>query len=303
MVFTLETGAGTPGANAYTTPTFVTGYLTDRARETENSWSTETVARQEQAIIVATQYIDTRWGAMFRGVKLQERIDGRAATGSITLTLLPSDTETVTVGQITYRFVATVTQPNDVLIGATIAESVENLASVINGGAQAGDITNQFTNRNYEAEATIDETVPDEMVVTAQNSGVSGNEIPFATTAAGALITGTGFLLYGLDDAPQPLQFPRRGLRDYDGQTVIGIPLKLQQATAEYAVRSLDQQLAPDLTTDATGALVQRKMEKVGPIEEETEYAEGAIPRIYRSYPEADSLLAEYITSGAGVVR
>ena len=90
---------------------------------------------------------------------------------------------------------------------------------------------------------------------------------------------------------------------DRDGQAVQGVPLKLKQAVAEYAVRSLASQLDPDPTVDDSGALVQRKREKVGPIEEETEYVAGAQPRIDRPYPAADGLLADYLVSGAGVIR
>ena len=67
MAFTIETGAGVAGANAYATAAQVLAYLTDRGRETENSWSTTTPAEQQAAIIKATDYIEKRFFGIWRG--------------------------------------------------------------------------------------------------------------------------------------------------------------------------------------------------------------------------------------------
>jgi len=299
VVFIVETGAGTPNANAYTTPAFVTTYLNDKGREDDNDWSTRSLLRQQQAIVEVTEYIDFRHGARVKGERRQQLIEGRQSLGTVTIAVLPLINELLTVGQIPYRFVDALTQENDVLRGATTTASAANVIEAINNGGN-GTSVHLLTQANYEAEATSLGAV---VTVEGQIDGASGNDIVFTTTVTSAVISGSGTLTGGIDEGPQPLIFPRRGLRGYDGRLVIGIPLKLKQATAEYATRTLAAKLAPDLTVDTTGALVQRKREKVGPIEEETEYAQGAVPDILRDYPAADRLLQEYLRSGGGVVR
>lgn len=299
MAFTVETGAGVPNANAYAPVAFVDSYLIERNRNTENEWQSQDATRKQQALVVATGYVDTRWGPRFKGARLRAIIDGREATGTLTLTALPIVNETVTVGLLSYRFVSTLSQMNDVLRGATITTAALNLANAVTGGGD-GVTSHTLTVQNYEATATA---LAGAVTITSQAEGTSANEIALATTVTGATATGAGKLTGGLDEGPQALFFPRLGLYSYDGREVPGVPWKLKAATAEYAVRSLAAKLDPDLTADATGALVQRKREKVGPIEEETEYAQGAQPRIYQDYPAADRLLQEYLRSAGGVVR
>lgn len=299
MVFIVETGAGVPNANAYAPVAFVDSYLADRARAAQNGWQSLAPTRKQQAIVVGSGYIDQRWGSRFPGSRARPLIEGRAATGTLTLTTLPTLNQTVTVGLVVYRFVDVLSQANDVLRGATITEAGINLADAVNVGGDAGAV-HPLTVANFEATASALAGV---VSVEAATEGTSGNEITFATNVTGATATGGGKLAGGLDEGPQGLLFPRVGLVGWDGKPVVGVPVKLKMATAEYAVRSIAATLAPDLTRDASGALVQRKREKVGPIEEETELAPGALPRIFADYPEADRLLAEFIGSGGGVFR
>jgi hypothetical protein len=301
MAFTVETGSGTPGANSYTTPEFVTAYLTDRARESENDWSTAGTPRQQQACVAATDYIETRWGLRFKGVKAQELIDGREASGLLTLGVLPLALSTLTIGLKTYRLVNALAEENDVLIGADVAETIANLEQAINLSGGLDTVVEEHTQKNYEAAALIQAT---DLVINALTKGESGNLIAFSTTIVGATLNPTtGFLEAGLDEGEQPLSFPRAGLFTRDGRPVIGIPPKLKQATAEYAVRSLAAALAPDPTFDPSLVAVTSKREVVGPIEEETHFVPGAQPQLSQPYPAADRLLAEYVTSGGGTIR
>lgn len=103
-----------------------------------------------------------------------------------------------------------------------------------------------------------------------------------------------------VEDFSQELDFPRIRLYDRNGVLVEGIPKKLKNATAEYALRAITGSLMPDLATSTTGQTVRRVREKIGPIEEETEYA-GSMS-INRPYPIADALLSEYVNSSSGVV-
>ncbi len=278
MTFTVETGSGTPGANAYTSIAFVDSYLTDRGRETENLWSTQTDAVKRTHIIAATDYIDRRFGGLFLGLRLRSLIDGREASGTFTVPSNPLDTEVVTIGQTTYRFVATLAQENDILIGATAADTLAALVAAVNSGGN-GTTSHADTIDHYEVDAAVASGV---VTFTALTEGTNGNEIALSTDVTGASVS-AATLTGGLDEGPQPLEFPRTSF--------VGIPLELRQATAEYAVRSLGAVLAPDPTVDGTGAKVQRKREKVGPIEEETEYVAGAALRTWSPYPAADALL------------
>lgn len=67
MAFLLEDGTGLAGANAYTSVAAVLTYLTDRGRETENSWSTLTSAQQEEYIVRATDYIEKVFNQRWKG--------------------------------------------------------------------------------------------------------------------------------------------------------------------------------------------------------------------------------------------
>lgn len=85
----------------------------------------------------------------------------------------------------------------------------------------------------------------------------------------------------------QELQWPREFCYNDRGDSVDGVPKAVKNATAEYALRSLVAPLLPD---PAAGAEIKSKKEKVGEIEEETEYVTGqtlASPE----YPLADRIL------------
>lgn len=298
MAFQVETGAGTPGSNSYTTTAFALAYLTDRGRETENSWSTIATALQEEALVVGTQYIDTRYGDLFKGVRLRGAIEGRVASGTLTLSLLPTEDEDVTIGQKTYRLRDTLAQEDDVLIGATVSATIDNLVAAVNGTGSSVTVE-EHTLPHYEVIAT---NQSDTLVVSAAVAGENGNEIVTTENLAnGSWASAT--LVDGLDEAPQPLEFPRSGLFA-EGRRVVGIPLKLKQATVEYAVRSLGSAgLDPDPTYDDTYARVIRTRTKAGPIEDEVEYAGGGVPVLTRAYPAVDRLLSVYLTSGGGTYR
>jgi hypothetical protein len=105
--------------------------------------------------------------------------------------------------------------------------------------------------------------------------------------------------------AEQALAWPRSGVCDEDGYEVAedAVPARVAVANIEYADRSRLASLLPDPVVDDTGARVQRKFEKVGPIEEETEYAEGASVRVLRPYPKADRTLVGLLKPTGGVIR
>lgn len=101
----------------------------------------------------------------------------------------------------------------------------------------------------------------------------------------------------------QRLSWPRTGAYDELGNKVgeDSVPSKLADACVEYAWRQNTAELQPDPDTDASGRLATMKREKVGPIEEETEYSISAA--ISKPYPAADDLLRCLVTSAGGTIR
>lgn len=95
----------------------------------------------------------------------------------------------------------------------------------------------------------------------------------------------------------QALEFPRV----YDSDEA-EMPVKMQQAVAEYALRALTARLAPDPEVD-TGGKVTYVREKLGPLEEETHYSESGSVSVLLPYPEADMLLKNLVYRANRVIR
>lgn len=301
MAFTVEDGTGVSGANAYMTAQEVTDYLTDRGRETQNGWDSLSQPAQEAAVIAATDYIEQRWRTRFRGNK--EFKDISAARATLTFTGQPADTETVTIGTQTYTFVTTLGAADDVLIGDSVSDSIDNLINAVNAVSQEAGVTHG-TGTQQNEDATATQGVDDRMIAEARAKGTAGNTVATTTTVANASWSSSTLTGGGDNPAPQPLSFPRRNLVDRDGVNVGGIPDKLKFATAEYAVRSVSAELLPDPVIDDTGRAVTSNREKVGPIETEVKYADGSdIANIIRPYPAADRLLQDYVFPAGRVFR
>lgn len=97
----------------------------------------------------------------------------------------------------------------------------------------------------------------------------------------------------------QALTFPKVALYDRYGNLVTGVPDKVKRATVEYAIRASVADLAPDPEVHESGTPVSKKFEKVGPIEEQTDFmVYGVAPLRFRPYPVADRLMAEFLTAG-----
>ena len=299
MAFMIEDGSGVVNANAYVTEAFALTYLTDRNRETENTWSTRTSAIRQAAIIAATDYIETRWRALFKGNK--KFLSLLFAKGVLTFLQNASAAETVIIGSVTYTFRTSLTTANDILIGANASVTLDNLAAAIVAGAGEGTTYGTGTVVHPDVSATAFDL--DTVIVEAKVSGLASNLIATTTTVTSATFTATT-LLGGSDvGLRQPLSFPRLNLQDMDGVLITGIPVRLKQATVEYAVRAVAATLQPDTTVDDTGGMVISKREKVGPIEEETHYQEGGRISISKPYPAADALLRDFIQLGGTLVR
>jgi flagellin len=92
--------------------------------------------------------------------------------------------DTVTVGTQTYTFVTALNSTptaNEVLVGASEAASLANLANAINGGSGAGATYGAPTVKNVDASAAA---TPTTVVFTALTKGTTGNGIATAATGS-----------------------------------------------------------------------------------------------------------------------
>lgn len=112
------------------------------------------------------------------------------AFGVLTQTLLPTASDTVTLGAQTYTWVAALTAQDQVLIGLTVANSLTNLAAAINTGEGEGVVYGNETPYNLSASATVD-FAAGTLTATAHYAGAAGNTIASTTTDPHGTWTGT----------------------------------------------------------------------------------------------------------------
>jgi hypothetical protein len=104
------------------------------------------------------------------------------ATGILTFTGQPADTETVTIGSKTYTFQTVLTDVDgNVLIGANTAASVANLIAAINSGAGAGTAYATSTTANTDVDANVGSTTS---IMEAKLLDGAGTNTGIATTEA-----------------------------------------------------------------------------------------------------------------------
>lgn len=116
------------------------------------------------------------------------------ATGTVTFAnAVPTADDTVTINGRAYTFKAAVADPDDVLIGATLAETATNLAAAVNSGSGDGAPNADVTASAAAAVVTL----------TARVAGDEGNAITLAKDAdTSANIAVSGATLSGGDDDP-----------------------------------------------------------------------------------------------------
>mgnify|MGYP001558583663 CR=1 FL=1 len=112
---------------------------------------------------------------------------------------------------------------------------------------------------------------------------------------------GPAFLGYPeFDD--QALSFPRLGIYDKRGNEVTGVPTKLKQATAEYALKASVSPLFLEPTPNEYGLTVSRYKVIVGPLEEDTSY-QSSTSTTTKAMPNADYLLTDLILPWGRTIR
>ena len=302
MALILEDGTGVSGANAYTTSALVNAYLVERNRVDENGWSGFAGSEKAASVIAATDYIETRFSQRFLGRRQFQNIS--VARGTLTFTGQPLNTETVTINGIVYTYNTSLGGANSVLIGASVEASIKNLLDAISATSSAlGDTVGLGTVTHTTASAS--EGIGDRLIAIALAKGTSGNDV--ATTDTVTAASWAAATLVGGSDTEEPqwLSFPRVDLLDREGLRVRGMPTRLLQATAEYAVRTVaGTKLSPDPNVDSSGQLVIGTKVKVGPIVTETRFSDGGtLAQLIKPYPAADRLLSEYLIPPGRVIR
>jgi hypothetical protein len=130
------------------------------------------------------------------------------ATNIFTMTTLPTDGDTVTVGTTdgvtpaVYKFVSSLSDPFDVLIGTDADETLDNLVAAINADAGAGTIYGTGTTSNADVSAVP--LVAGQIQVIALVAGSSGNSIACSSSSPGVWDDTN---LYGGEDIPGPSVF------------------------------------------------------------------------------------------------
>lgn len=278
MTFVVENGTGVRGANSYVTVQEFRDYHELRGRSTAGL----TQAQAQAALVLATDYVDFRWGPQFLGSR---RFGSLASRAVFSLTAQPDDGDEVTFGDVTYVFRTSEVEENEVEIGSTILITLANLLSVLASSENDDFAGGEFADPDVAA-----------LTVFAVRDGV-------ATAATGTAGTWDVASTAGESGRGQPLEFPRVQLRDRRGDLVVGIPAQLREAVAEYAWRAQDgSALAPDPVVSDTGQRITGQRERVGPIETETTYSAWTSASPLRPYPAADRLLREFIRAD-GLVR
>lgn len=286
MAIVVEDGTGVKGAQTYGTMTAFEAYMLARGTDI----SAVATAIKESSLVKAADYIDTRWGLKLKGQRLFTALTSRS---KFTLSDQPANNETVTVGSAVATFKTTLTEPavdTEAEIGNTLIETLNNLATAL-ANADADQVDDD--------QVVVDFLIADPDIATLTCYVVRDGVATTTTAANGAFDVATSV---GYSGRPQVLEFPRQYLYDRAGIRVDGVPVKLQEATYEYAYRAQSIILAPDPTVDASGLRVTGRKKKVGPIETDITYAEQQMPVITKPYPAADRLLQEYISTG-GIIR
>lgn len=100
----------------------------------------------------------------------------------------------------------------------------------------------------------------------------------------------------------QALEWPRTGVCDENGTEIDDVPTDVSNATAELARAMLSVELAP-LPSDTPEGAVSMKREKLGPIEEETQYVGGYSPASVKKYPFVTAMLGRWIAPAGTLLR
>lgn len=270
----VEHGYGVHNAESYVKVAFADAYFLARGVA---SWAALSTPEKEASLIKATDYIEKMFSRKFGGQRAH--VADENGKNVLTLTELPQAGDNIAIGD------QVILVGTDVDVHDTIGAFMNDVISWANGYADSFYVERGFGT---------------DLLFVSDLYGLDALLVTCSTTISGALWFFPAFQGGAYGGLSQALSFPRINLYTRDGRSVKGVPEKLKQAVCEYALRASTAELLPDPGI-ATGG-VKRSYEKLGPIEEEIEYQDGAVPSA-PSYPAVDSMLKEFFSSGGGVYR
>lgn len=298
----VEDGTGVTLANSYVGLAEAANYNSVRGNSAWDGAASDDL--RAQALVRALDYIETRFGPVFRGQKEFINI-ALAAVGHFDIVAANmQNNDIVTIGTTVYKFVNAPSVAFDIDIGADAQGSAENFEAAINLTGTAGVTYGTGTTIHPDVSAMVHESgvgVPG-LAITAKVKGAVGNGIVTTTDSirgAWDTIVTTG----GQDSGEQPLSFPRLSLVTRDGTKVLGIPQPLRHGQMEYALQALAASLWINPAIDPTGLRLIKNRRKVGPIETELEYAESQTIRMIKPIPAADGHIKLYTLATGGLIR
>lgn len=120
-------------------------------------------------------------------ILLAKVTDGVQAEATLAFAANPTANDTLTVANVTYKFVSTLAAANDVKIGANLAATLTSFAKVLNGTATAG--TDCYTGTKDLAAILEAEVSSNDVVLTILQAGDEGNYTALASSSANVTIT------------------------------------------------------------------------------------------------------------------
>lgn len=178
----------------------------------------QTTVNKELALGVVGEYADDSAHREAGYILLSRITNGVAATGSLAFTANPSDADTVTIANVTYRFKSTMAAANDVKIGANLAATLTSLVKTVNGTGTAG--TDNYTGTKDLAAILTASVSSSTVTLTANEAGIVGNYYSLASSDANAVATAFAGGVDAAEVKPQiACAFTENGT---DGQAKIG---------------------------------------------------------------------------------
>jgi flagellar hook protein FlgE len=123
------------------------------------------------------------------------------ATGTLTIAAQPTANDTVTIGGNTYTFVSSLdSTPDEVLIGASAADTLANLSAAISGttGNGQGAGTTYSTGTTANTSVTVTGTTASTLSLQAIADGAAGNSVVTTASDAASLSFGGATLAGGV---------------------------------------------------------------------------------------------------------
>lgn len=160
-----------------------------------------------------------------------------SATGSFSSATLPGNNTTVTIGSVVYRFVNTLSAANDVQIGATVADCIDNLSAAINDVSGEGTKYGAGTTANPDVTSTFSGST-----ITVTNITTGAVSVSLADTISNfgfttANTAGGGFVALTRADHPCGYQ-----LRLYVYLSGDSTPVVRYRASSLDSSRNIDRQ-------------------------------------------------------------